>query len=195
MPNVQEKNSFLSFKVIAAIALIVLCLVFVFNFGIDKSTTGGEPKELPLLDSENIVILTPHVFETLRNAYRISENERLFCLIGEKVGNEILIQDIKEEPTMYLSKSHLRSSAEFACQIPQAIGTLHFHLPDSGASEFLCEPSVADIYTFGTLAVNGQGHIIQAVQCGEERFSFFDTSIGGNESFKIETFKWEVRDS
>ena len=151
-----------------------------------------DPPILPALDSNNIVVLYQKVFEQLQRDYIVAETEKLFCIIGEKVGNEIIIRDMKEEGTMLASGTNTMSKSEFACQMSGTLGTLHFHLQDYGQMELLCEPSLVDVYTFGTLSVMGEGHIIQAIQCGDNKLSFFDTSVGGTAPFEVKSFEWIV---
>ena len=179
-----------------SIVVVVLVLLVIFNFASNRMPLPfEEPNHLPFLDSDNIVVFDADVFDELKILYSNSEIELLFCLLGEKLNGEILITDIQREFAAIAGREDVRSTSEYACQRPDVVGTLHFHLMGSEEDvSFLCEPSITDVYTFGTLAVQGN-HIIQAVQCGPEQFSFFDTSIGGSKAFEIKTLKWEVRES
>ena len=183
-------------SIIISVAL-VLAFGAVLSYSPQDKTLLQEkiqPPSLPLLDTPYVVVLDQKVFDELRTEYRLSKTERLFCLIGEKTDDEIIISDVFEESTRISEGTSTSSMAEFACQRSRVIGTMHFHLADYGNVDFLCEPSLADVYTFGTLAIRGPGHIIQAVQCAEDRFAFFDTSIGGNKSFEVKAYRWAVRE-
>jgi len=164
---VKKKRNLTPFLIMIISVIIILLLVFQFNLvavpkiseimgklNEDVTITYRE-YEIEYRDDITVSI-TKEAFDELNDAYNTSISEYLYCLIGNRSGNKIIINDLSRPEAFYKGIDIIIPAEDPACQLPNSIGTIHSH-PGT------CEPSQDDIFSWGEM--KNPEPIINAIRC------------------------------
>jgi len=156
----KEKKSI---SVILSIALALF--IFLFSFSISNNLfIAFTPNDLPTFKENIKVTFEKKDINLLKRLYQEKKTEYLFCLIGEKKGNDYIINSLEEPPTKKKTFNEILTEEDIACQGDRTIGTLHKHPRLTFYQRFIygkraSEPSTQDYYSFGNVRL--PLHIIQ----------------------------------
>ncbi len=184
----QEKKSRRVFLItIIAITILLLTLYLLFSF--ITHYFAPQVKEVEESDfimvyrDDTSVIFTKEVLDKLNNEYSANKGEYLFCLIGDKINNEIYVNDLIAPELFHQGEDVVISHEDPACQTENSLGSIHSHINGD------CKPSQDDIFSWGEM--KNPEPIINAIHC--------DTGIyilvmpGEHEALDFRAIKWEVR--
>jgi len=149
---------------------VLLSLMFFFTFYQEPEVNQEKEYVLQYQSYDNFTfeyredffaVFNEDIIDELNGEFSKSDKEYLFCLLGDRSGNNFFINELFQ-PELFYQGDIVISLDDPSCQIPGSLGSIHSHPRGS------CIPSNNDLFAWGEM--KDPEPKINAIQCGVNEF-------------------------